>query len=400
MLSNPLQEAEVKTVPVSHGIWNPAPNDSFESDTPKEAKHPSYVDNERFIFKHDRTDLRFKFLSDWKKVEESMFAPTSVCAIYFPPSLELQFDERIEARLVQDLRAWPFFDLLSPSIVRIGVHLSRFCSVQSHLSYDRRILLHRHLTWIFVMDEASEKLPLYNLHATAGKVHLDNLKSIMRDGPTKDMTQFRGSCPDEIIQSALNSQRIFAEDLMPLKRKILSPSHLQACIDTFDAYLDYQYKEGYKFCTEQPSQEILKTRGQTIGILLPLLICSAQAELYRIDDPYLAHVSLCIAFFNDMFGLYKDLDSLKAQDDGSVYLNLVQTSIREQGFSEEDALRFFAQRINNFGRYFEFFISSIPHERQEFYLGVLQFMFNMYDYHLVGTLGMVHCRYGWKTSDA
>ena len=250
------------------------------------------------------------------------------------------------------------------------------------------------------MDEVSERLPLYNLHATAGKVYLDNLKSIMRDGPVEDMTQFKGSCPDKLIQTALSAQRIFAEDLMPLKRRLLSPCHLQACISTFDAYLDYQYEEGHRFCAEQPSQEILKTRGHTVGSFLPLVLCmtSAQAELYRTDDPYLLHISLCTAFFNDMIGLYKDLDSLEIQDDGSVYLNLVRASIREQGFSEEDALRFFAQRVNHFSRYFEFFTSSYPHEFRQFYLGALRYMFNMYDFHLVGTLGKVHCRYGWKQS--
>ena len=391
---------EVRTEARSNGIRTPTLNHSPGSDTPNKVNYPSYVDNAQFVFKHDRIDLQLRFSSDWERVEKSMCAPSSVCEIYFPSSLELQFDKELENRLSKDLRAWQFFDLFNPSLSQLGIHWSRFCSVQSHLSYDRRVLLHHHLTWIFLMDGVSEMLPLYNLHATAGKAYLDNLKSIMRDGPIEDMSQFKGSCPDELIQSALNAQRIFAEDLMPLKRKLLSSCHLQAYISTFDAYFDSQYEEGHKFCREQPSRDILKTRVHTIGAFIPFILymTSAQAELYRIDDPYVLHMSLCITFFNDMIGLYKDLDSLKAQDDGSVYLNLVRIKTREQEISEEDAFQFFTQRINNFSRYFEFLMSSHQHELQDFYRSVLHYMFNMYDYHLVGAQGKVHCRYGWKQS--
>jgi hypothetical protein len=67
------------------------------------------------------------------------------------------------------------------------------------------------------MDEVSERLPIYELHVTVGKTYLQNLKGITRNEPIEDMMQFKGKCPDELFQTALNVQRIFAEDLMPLE---------------------------------------------------------------------------------------------------------------------------------------------------------------------------------------
>jgi hypothetical protein len=94
------------------------------------------------------------------------------------------------------------------------------------------------------MDEVSEKFPLYNLHTRAGKIYLDNLKSILRDGPIEDLLQFKGFCPNELIQLALYIQDILAKDLIPLKKKTLSPYHLQTCIETLDLFFDNQYAEG------------------------------------------------------------------------------------------------------------------------------------------------------------
>lgn len=362
-----------------------------------ETKYPPYV-NQKLSFKHDRVDIRLKLLSNWHEVDALMNFRTDVCAIYFPPSVEIQFDKEIEARLVHDLRLWPFFDSFSPSLAQLGIDWSRFCSAYSHLSYERILLLHHHLAWIFIMDEVTEKLPIYNLHSTVGKVYLKNLKNIIRDGPIEDMTQFNGSCPDELIRSALHAQRILAEDLMPRKKNLLSPHHLRACIDTLDLYFEYQYEEGHKFCAEQTSQEILKTRSNTIGALMPMLLSmtSAQAEIYRPDDPCLIQISTFIAIFNDMIGLYKDLDSLEARDDGSVYLNLVRAAMREHGLSEEGSLRFYAHKLNQFSQCYEFFLDTYPPLRQQFYHDMLRFCYNMYDYHLIGILGKTNNRYGWK----
>ncbi|KAJ5647167.1 hypothetical protein N7490_003539 [Penicillium lividum] len=222
----------------------------------------------------------------------------------------------------------------------------------------------------------------------------------MRNGPVEDMMQFKGSCPDELIQMALDAQRIFAEDLMPLKKKLLQPHHLQACIDAFDLYFDNQYEESLKFCTEQTSQEILKTRGFTIGVLVPFVLCmtSAHAELYRADDPCLTQIGILVALFHDIMGLFKDLDALNRQepDDSSAFLNLVRLSMREHGLSETEALRLSAQRLNYFSHSYEFFINSYAPALQQFYRENLRFCFNFYDYHLMGILGNPNNRYGWS----
>jgi hypothetical protein len=128
-----------------------------------------------------------------------------VCTIYFPSTLRLEYDGELETRLAQDLRDWLFLKFIDPPIAQLGLHMSRFCSVESPLGYERRVLLHRHLTWIFYMDRVSERLALHDLHATAGKIYLDNLKNIMRDGQVTDMTESRGSCPDTLIDNALSA---------------------------------------------------------------------------------------------------------------------------------------------------------------------------------------------------
>ena len=363
-------------------------------------QYPSYVNNKDVCFKHDRNKIKLQFLSDWSKVEASMntLTPTDICAMYFPPRLEIQYDQGTEDRLVHDICQWPFVKFLSPSLFTVALDWSRFCSGQHQLSYERKVLLHRHFAWVFLMDEVSEKLPIYKLHTTAGRIYLDNLKSIMRDGQVEDMTQFKGACPDEVIESALLAQRILAEDLMPLKRKLLSPHHLQACIDTLDLYFDYQYEEGHRFCAEQASEDILKTRSFTISALTPMLLCMtpSQAGIYRPDDPCLIQISLFIALFNDIAGLFKDIDSLKTQDDGSAYLNLVYVAMNEQGLSEEASIRVYANRLNQFTRHYEYFLPTYPPLRQQLYHDMLKFCFGYYDYHLVGIQGKPNNRYGWK----
>ncbi|KAA8641541.1 uncharacterized protein ATNIH1004_011677 [Aspergillus tanneri] len=219
------------------------------------------------------------------------------------------------------------------------------------------------------MDEVTERFPIYKLHKTAGKTYRDNLKSITRGEPIEDMSQFNGLCPDELLQSAINAQQIFAKDLMPLKRRLLSPHHLQVCIDTFNRYFDAQYEEGHNFCTEQTQQDVLKTRGVTVGFLITLVLCmpSSQAELYSPEDPCLIQLSLFVAFFNDLIGLYKDIESIEQQNDGSAYLNLVRISTREHRLSEEDAIRRYSHILNYFTYHFEFCIGAYPPLRQNFY---------------------------------
>jgi hypothetical protein len=234
------------------------------------------------------------------------------------------------------------------------------------------------------MDRVSERLALHDLHATAGKIYLDNLKNITRDGQVTDMTESRGSCPDTLIDNALNAQRILAEDLMPLKKKLLSLHHLSLCIDALDLYFDIQNEEGRRFCVEQKLQDVYRTGGFTIRTMVPFIFCmtSVQAELF-ILDPCLIQLSVMIALWNDMVGIFKDLDSIKNQDDVSVYLNFVRASMREHGLTAREALRCCGQRLNSFFRDFEFFLNSYRPDRRQFYPANLEFAFNFFDFHLI-----------------
>ncbi|KAJ5776220.1 terpenoid synthase [Penicillium nucicola] len=361
-------------------------------------EHPFYVDNKDVAFKHHQNDLRLSFLSDWDRVEDLMHTPTEDCPIYFPPSLKLQYDLEIEVQLASDIQKWEFLSLFSPKLAKHGINMSHYCAFKSDLSYDRRVLLHKHTAWIFLMDEVSEMLPRYKLHNTAGKVYLQNLKCIMRNESIEDIMQFRGQCPDELLQTALNVQRIFLEDLMPLKRKLLQPRHFQACIDAFDIFFDAQYEEGHHFFIEQTSHQVLKTRGSTVGIQVPAILSmtSANAELYMANDPCIGQLGVLAAVFHDIIGLYKDLAAMKSEDDGSALLNLVRLCMREQNLSESEASRLSAQKFNLLCRSYELFVDGFLPHLKEFYMENLRFCFNFCDYNLNGIMGNPNNRYGWK----
>lgn len=359
---------------------------------------PPYVDNENFHFKHNRDELCLKFTSDWKEAQKSMDTHSDVWAMYFPPSMNLEFDGELEASLAQDLSDWPYLKSIDAPLARLGLQVARLCSSKSPLSYERRILLHRHVTWIFYMDQVSEKLALYDLHSTAGKTYLDNLKSILRDGPVTDMTKFKGSCPDKLIENALNAQRILAEDLVPLKKRLLSPHHLSVCNDALDLFFDTQTEEGERFCAEPTLQNIYQTRAFTVGTMVPsiLYMTTEQAELFTPEDPCLIQLSVMAALWNDMIGIFKDLDSIDKQDDGSVYLNFVRASMRDQGLTVRDALRGCGQRLNTLIHDFEFYLNSYRPARRQFYHANLEFTFMYFDFHLMGLKERASERYGWK----
>ncbi|KAM3428428.1 hypothetical protein NHJ13734_008606 [Beauveria thailandica] len=361
--------------------------------------HPFYVDNQHVTFKHERNDAFLTFLTDWTRAQDSMRLRTNECAVYFPPSLHLKYCPDIEAKLVRHLRAWPLFKWLSPPLAQLGIDMARSASIECDISYEQRTLLHRHLAWIFFQDQVTEKLPLLGLHDTVGRIYIDNMKSILRDGPVADLAQFDGLVPPELLQTAIRAQRILAEDLMPLKKSILEPHHLQAVIDTLDLYFDNQWEEGKIFTTRPTLRTILNTRGFTIGIHAPglLAMTAAEAQLYRTNDPCLMQVAVFVALFNDIAGLYKDIDSLKNKDDGSVTLNLVLATMREKRLSEKEAVQSIICDLNYFCRNFEFFIDAYESSSRQFYCNVLRLCFNMYDYHLIGADDQTNHRYGWGT---
>ncbi|KAJ5527604.1 terpenoid synthase [Penicillium frequentans] len=349
-----------KTGQPAHETLIQASSLSPQSSQLRKTTVPPYVDNENFYFKHNRDELCLKFTSDWKESQKSMDTHSDVWAMYFPPSMNLEYDSELESRLAQDLSDWPCLKSIDAPLARLGLQVARLCSIKSPLSYERRILLHRHVTWIFYMDQVSEKLALYDLHSTAGKTYLDNLKSILRDGPVTDMTQFKGSCPDKLIENAINAQRILAEDLIPLKKKLLP--HI------------------------------------IFGTMVPsiLYMTTEQAELFTPEDPCLIQLSVMAALWNDMIGIFKDLDSIDKQDDGSVYLNFVRASMRDQGLTVRDALRGCAQRLNTLIHDFEFYLTSYRPARRQFYHANLEFTFMYFDFHLMGLKESASERYGWK----
>ncbi|KAJ5659957.1 hypothetical protein N7507_006408 [Penicillium longicatenatum] len=359
---------------------------------------PPYVDNENILFKHNRDALCLKFTSDWKEAQNCMDTHSDMWAMYFPLSINLEFDSDLEDRLVQDLKDWPSLKLIDGPLARLGLQVARLCSIKSPLSYERRILLHRHVTWIFYMDQVSEKLALYDLHSTAGKTYLENLKSILRDGPVAEMTAFKGSCPDTLIENAVNAQKILADDLMPLKKQLLLPHHLSVCNDALDLFFDTQMEEGERFCHEPTLKDIYQTRAFTVGTMVPFILYMApeQAELFTPEDPCLIQLSVMAALWNDMIGIFKDLDSIDKQDDGSVYLNFVRASMRDQGLTLRDALRGCGQRLNTLIHDFEFYLNSYRPARRQFYHANLEFTFMYFDFHLMGLKEKASERYGWK----
>lgn len=90
--------------------------------TPVSGRRPIYVDNKHLSFTHDQTDLQFTFMSDWGEVEGCMSKKhTNICALYFPPTIVLQYNNDVEARLAYDLRMWSFFNRLGPKFVQLGL---------------------------------------------------------------------------------------------------------------------------------------------------------------------------------------------------------------------------------------------------------------------------------------
>ncbi|KAJ5556524.1 Terpenoid synthase [Penicillium frequentans] len=359
---------------------------------------PYYVDNEYISFKHEKTDLNLRFLSSHEKAQQAMIASPNDCVVYFPPDVGISFDREIENRLSNDLLAWNFFKSFPQPLAHLGIDMSRYCSLQTHISYDRRVLLHHHLTWIFLMDEVCEKFPIHQLHANVEKMYLDNLKNIMNGLPVADLMQYESLCPKELLQEAINVQEILAQDLMPLKRKLLSTRHVQLCVDTLSLFFDKQYEEGHMFCAEETSENILRTRGFTIGTTMVFLLFlqPAHVELFSPEDPCLIQISIFIALFHDMIGLHKDLESLQKHDDGSAYLNLVRVSMRDNGWSEKEASRVFAQILSHHFQSFEFFMATYTPIRQEYYHEVLKFALGLFDYHLMGIMESGNQRYGWR----
>ncbi|KAJ5692823.1 Terpenoid synthase [Penicillium macrosclerotiorum] len=197
---------------------------------------------------------------------------------------------------------------------------------------------------------------------------------------------------------AINAQEILAQDLMPLKRKLLSARHVQLCVDTLSLFFDKQYEEGNIFCAEETSQNILRTRGFTIGtsMIFLLFLQPAHVELYLPEDPCLIQISIFIALFHDIIGLHKDLESLESRDDGSAYLNLVRVIMRDNAWSEKYASRAFAQNLSHHFQSFEFFMATYTPVRQDYYHEILRFALALFDYHLMGIMESGNQQYGWQ----
>lgn len=134
-----------------------------------ELDRPNYVDNEEIGFKHPSSNLILKFYSNWEEVEKHTQSTTKVCPIYFPPSVELSFDAGLEAKLAQDLQAWPFLHCFSPPLVRLGIDLCRSASIKADVWYEQRVILTHYFTWIFLMDEVTEKLYVMDCTRPRGK---------------------------------------------------------------------------------------------------------------------------------------------------------------------------------------------------------------------------------------
>ncbi|ATY64193.1 Terpenoid synthase [Cordyceps militaris] len=363
----------------------------------KKTQHPHYVDS-TVLFKHEQSESTLVVLSEWSAVEKHSHPGSDTFALYFPESMNLQYDNELEYQLAKDIRKWPFFPLLPRKFQQLAVHLSHLCSYKADLSYERRVLLHHHVAWIFLMDDVTEMMPLYGLHDTAGKLYLDNLRNIIVGGQLHDMTQFKDKCPVTLIDAALLAQQILAEDLMPLKRQLLSRQHVKLCSDLLVQFFEYEYDEGKKFCTEASSQEVLQTRAITVGGLIPmaLTMTSKQAEQCALNNSEMIQASVLMILINDIIGLYKDLKAVEQQNDGSAYLNLVRVGIREQKLTEQDALRLYIDKLNRLTWSVEFYQLAYPSSRQGLQRECLRLAFNYLDYHLYGIMGKPNNRYGWK----
>ncbi|PWY89214.1 hypothetical protein BO70DRAFT_377618 [Aspergillus heteromorphus CBS 117.55] len=382
-----------------------APTWDFRSHPGKplhEVERPFYVDDDRTAFKHHEDDMKLQFSTDWNKVNQSSHEQSDVCMVYYPPSLDLSFDLDLEDRLFRDLQEWSWFQCIPEYAIKQGLITARYCSLKADIRYEQRAIIHHYLVWIFVMDAVSEQLPLHGLHSTAGKVYLENLKSIMRDGPIEDMKRlFHGSCPDEVLDTAVLAQRLLAEDILPLMRSILTPHHVQMCVETLDLFLDNQYYEGQQYHSQPTSDVVMQTRAYTIGTMICALfyLPSSEAQLWNPNDPLVIHMAISVAHFNDFMGMYKDRASLEKGGDASAGMNMVLLSMKEHQLSEHEALRHCAQKINVFLRQFEQLSTSLMPDRQRFYHHVLRGHFALYDFHLLGLKGKCNGRYGWRVHE-
>ncbi|KAJ2982217.1 hypothetical protein NQ176_g1531 [Zarea fungicola] len=360
-------------------------------------KYPEYV-NQTGSFRHEQSEVTLLISSDLATVEKVMRANPTTFALYFPQILHLRHNKSIESRLAQDIQQWPFFQFFPTNLQQLTINASRLCSFNSTLSYERRVLLHHHVAWVFLMDDVTEKLPLYGLHDTAGKLYLDNLKSIINGDETQDLVEFIELCPRDVIDAAILAQKVLSEDLMPLKKTLLTPQHARLCVDLLLQFLDFEYKEGQKFCTEATSQEVLQTRAVTVGGLLPMALAmnSEQAGQCTADNMEMMQASVLMVLMNDIIGLYKDLEAVEQRNDGSAYLNLVRVGMREKNLNEKDALRLYLEKLNKLSWSAEFYQSASPCLRQGLQLECLKLAFNYLDYHLFGIMGKPNNRYGWK----
>ncbi|EKV19088.1 hypothetical protein PDIG_05850 [Penicillium digitatum PHI26] len=367
-----------------------------------QSRSPSYVDSDSIVFKNERNDLALRFLTDAKKAQKAMEDCSDVCAIYFPADLDVAFNSEIENRLAADICEWRFFTCLSKSLKDLAISMSRLCSLQVNLSYERRTLLHRHLAWIYIMDEVCERLPVYGLHDTVEKTYLENLKNITRNLPIEDLNQYKGICPDDLLHMALDVQKILAEDLMPLKRELLEESHVQKCSETLCLFIDYQYEEGKIFLERPTSHETMPTRVYTIGINMVFLLSlqTPIVEVYNANDMGLVQLSIIGALYHDFIGLQKDLNCRDLKLDGSIGLNLVVASMKESGYNEKEAMQAMVRRLNSYCHDLQFFMSAYPPLYKQFYQAGLQIVFALHDYHLMGATESSNSRYGWhRVSD-
>lgn len=70
----------------------------------------------------------------------------------------------------------------------------------------------------------TERLPIHGLHQRAGKQHLSNLKNVNSGHAVEDMIKYKDSCLAGLLRTALDVQRLLAENLMSLKRVLFTAS--------------------------------------------------------------------------------------------------------------------------------------------------------------------------------
>lgn len=82
------------------------------------------------------------------------------CPIYYTLGIKLDYSDTTTAEnLSNDIQDWPFMKSIPKPLHDMSFEWAPFCSAQRQISYEGKLLLHRHLAWIFPMDEVSERLP-------------------------------------------------------------------------------------------------------------------------------------------------------------------------------------------------------------------------------------------------